>query len=823
MVERKKVYIFGKRLELTLISASTADTFRFRVSTIVAIPHGTMDGKPPMGGGGGWFTYVRIPCDESLDVEELTAVALGYAGDALPNLVATRFASSTASSVPSSSESVSTTSHTDLVLAAAAEGRAETFALVHPSSANGNRGVYIYADEVGRLRNKPKNLRAAALAKLCGAALAGDFHGDVFVGAVVVSPTTTNVSFGLGQLDPGARWLKEAPGENAAYARAMRDFRTAVDAKQKNMSDAARFAIASDWQNGRLDVEKLSGNDVPSTTDTAMTCTDGLDTYFQSLADNKPVFVKKFENDPTRGNGLCLSRGVTKGETLWAEAPLVSAQTFENAKVTMACAWCHRSVGTIDAGLDLASGRVGSVFEAATQSMRQTDGVASGDGPNNAEDNLKKKSETTVSTLPGFEVCSEIPAITPCRHRVSRGCATLYCGDECLVQHARKGHDVACCGSGGTAFGAEPSTSTSTENEPAERLAVAAAAAFRRDCGHHDNLVLVTEIVGHIADRLVCGDDWLDATKQFRGLVGGPWWEVSGEQNHEMQKKLRSVAARSAALLRASSVAACSAADAEIFYRGRDGSDADAGIPGRDDDDDVIGDTPAAAAARASYATTKEIPAVLDKLGLPGFAHLLGICDLNQWSLRVDGPMRNVTRALLRLDENEGPDATRQTLDVLLPIALEAQIKRDEEDEVAGKPRWGGEDDEDENSRDDDDETQIRVDSTSDAEDLYDTGRRLFPMFTGSGLFSLVCLTNHSCVPNAVTRYSSWRGRTMVRIEALRDLLEGEELLVSYVDETETLSERTKALQSYGFVCQCAMCEKERSEGIGSSLTEEVD
>ena len=87
MVERKKVYIFGKRLELTLISASTADTFRFRVSTIVAIPHGTMDGKPPMGGGGGWFTYVRIPCDESLDVEELTAVALGYAGDALPNLV----------------------------------------------------------------------------------------------------------------------------------------------------------------------------------------------------------------------------------------------------------------------------------------------------------------------------------------------------------------------------------------------------------------------------------------------------------------------------------------------------------------------------------------------------------------------------------------------------------------------------------------------------------------------------------------------------------------------------------------------------------------
>jgi hypothetical protein len=47
----------------------------------------------------------------------------------------------------------------------------------------------------------------------------------------------------------------------------------------------------------------------------------------------------------------------------------------------------------------------------------------------------------------------------------------------------------------------------------------------------------------------------------------------------------------------------------------------------------------------------------------------------------------------------------------------------------------GGGDDEEEELRL---EEEIRLDDTADAEDFFDVSRRLFPMFSGQGLFSLV-------------------------------------------------------------------------------------
>jgi SET domain-containing protein len=52
----------------------------------------------------------------------------------------------------------------------------------------------------------------------------------------------------------------------------------------------------------------------------------------------------------------------------------------------------------------------------------------------------------------------------------------------------------------------------------------------------------------------------------------------------------------------------------------------------------------------------------------------------------------------------------------------------------------------------------------------------------------------------------------MVRVEALRDVAEGEELCVSYIDETEPVAERAKALAAYGFVCACPRCVSQRAE-----------
>lgn len=782
-------------------------------------------------GGGLPFTYVRIPADGTADVEELDGEALGYAGDALPDYLArTRFASSGAPAASSSSGPQA--AQTARVLAAASEGRSETFALVHPSSTNGSRGVYLYVDEVGKLKNAPPNARATELARRCGLEVDGDFHGDAFVGAVSVQPRTTNVSFSANELEPDAPWLVNAPRENAAYGVAMRQFRDAVDAKK--VSEADRAAIEADRKQ-TLSLKKP--HDLVSAA--------GLETYFESLVSERNAPVTVSASRLGLGNGISATRDVRAGETLWAESPLASTQTAENARAVLACASCHRSVGTIDAQLRLAAGRI-DVLEAAALSGVKIKKTSCRETKTREETNEDEDASCPFSSLPGFEAARGIPRLKPCRNRDASGCPAVYCSPECLVRHAARGHDVACCGDAGatatvpgatdgedgdeTAASTAGSTSASTS---ARRVAVKAAAAFRRDCGHHDNLALVAELVGSIAERLKNGDDWLEATKACRGLVGGPWWDVSGEDDPETKTRLRRVAARSAALLAASARAASEAARADLEVL--DGS-----TPSQTNASDDCSSCSAfsdsschLAAARASSETLAFVPEVLERLGADGFSHMLGICDLNQWSLRVDGPMRNVTRELLRVDENDGAEATRATLDALLPLALEAQERRDEEDLAAGRPRWGGDEDDvfedaeeisgDEMRSNSSIAEEIRVDETSDAEDLYDVSRRLFPMFAGAGLFPLLCLVNHSCEPCATTRYSSWKGRTMVRVEALRDVKKGEELSVSYIDETRPVAEREKALAAYGFKCACARCVAETREASADECADELN
>ena len=49
---------------------------------------------------------------------------------------------------------------------------------------------------------------------------------------------------------------------------------------------------------------------------------------------------------------------------------------------------------------------------------------------------------------------------------------------------------------------------------------------------------------------------------------------------------------------------------------------------------------------------------------------------------------------------------------------------------------------------------------------------------------------------------------------ALRDIEEGEEVVISYIEEEGAdLAERRAALAEYGFVCQCERCEAEALAG----------
>jgi hypothetical protein len=85
----------------------------------------------------------------------------------------------------------------------------------------------------------------------------------------------------------------------------------------------------------------------------------------------------------------------------------------------------------------------------------------------------------------------------------------------------------------------------------------------------------------------------------------------------------------------------------------------------------------------------------------------------------------------------------------------------------------------------------------------------LFPPVDGTALFSTACKMNHACEPNVFVQYrGGWgSGRPLV-LEgvAVRDIEEGEELTIGYVDCDMDWRDRREELESYGFVCACEKC-----------------
>eukprot|EP00033_Pygsuia_biforma_P001414 GCRY01001598.1.p1 GENE.GCRY01001598.1~~GCRY01001598.1.p1 ORF type:complete len:430 (+),score=22.51 GCRY01001598.1:72-1361(+) len=76
-----------------------------------------------------------------------------------------------------------------------------------------------------------------------------------------------------------------------------------------------------------------------------------------------------------------------------------------------------------------------------------------------------------------------------------------------------------------------------------------------------------------------------------------------------------------------------------------------------------------------------------------------------------------------------------------------------------------------------------------------------------TGLFPLCCSMNHSCVPNAVLSYpETGTEPILATVQATRDIVAGEEISISYIDETEDYQSRCEALRDYCFSCDCWKC-----------------
>ncbi|XP_048135570.1 histone-lysine N-methyltransferase ASHR1 isoform X3 [Rhodamnia argentea] len=75
----------------------------------------------------------------------------------------------------------------------------------------------------------------------------------------------------------------------------------------------------------------------------------------------------------------------------------------------------------------------------------------------------------------------------------------------------------------------------------------------------------------------------------------------------------------------------------------------------------------------------------------------------------------------------------------------------------------------------------------------------------GTGLYPVISLINHSCLPNAVLLFE---GRTAV-VRAVQQIVQGSEVLISYIETAGSTTTRLKSLrEQYHFACACPRCAK---------------
>ncbi|VEU42810.1 unnamed protein product [Pseudo-nitzschia multistriata] len=109
---------------------------------------------------------------------------------------------------------------------------------------------------------------------------------------------------------------------------------------------------------------------------------------------------------------------------------------------------------------------------------------------------------------------------------------------------------------------------------------------------------------------------------------------------------------------------------------------------------------------------------------------------------------------------------------------------------------------------------------------VFDEWDEIIRPLDGISHYSIATKMNHSCNPNVILVYKTrgWgRDHPLVAyIVALKDIKEGEELTISYIDSEDPYEERQTALANYGFICTCSKCISEKDE-IGQRKNEEDD
>ena len=102
----------------------------------------------------------------------------------------------------------------------------------------------------------------------------------------------------------------------------------------------------------------------------------------------------------------------------------------------------------------------------------------------------------------------------------------------------------------------------------------------------------------------------------------------------------------------------------------------------------------------------------------------------------------------------------------------------------------------------------------------------IFTPLDGTAMYATACKMNHSCHPNVVVLYkqpSIGKMPLCIHVVALRDIEEGEELCISYIDSSEPVESRREELGNYGFECQCEKCVRDSNACSDAPRIKEED
>ena len=85
----------------------------------------------------------------------------------------------------------------------------------------------------------------------------------------------------------------------------------------------------------------------------------------------------------------------------------------------------------------------------------------------------------------------------------------------------------------------------------------------------------------------------------------------------------------------------------------------------------------------------------------------------------------------------------------------------------------------------------------------------------GTAFYDVQSCINHSCQPNAQASRSDDDPNSFAVIVAKEGICAGDEITISYIDESLPYEERQEALQDYGFVCHCPLCQQQQRSRDG--------